>query len=155
MNRLIRKIVSVFPKPIRTFYEKHESVLLYLFYGFLTTVVSFAVQYAADRLGANTQIATIISWICAVTFAFFVNKFFVFGSDKKDGKTFFREAWQFYAARIVSGVFEVLFLTLTVDILRLNVYLFKLIAQVIIVISNYIFSKFVVFKKGKTNESDN
>jgi putative flippase GtrA len=150
MNKLIRKIVSIFPKPIRDFYEKHESALLYLFYGFLTTVVSFAVQYAADLIGANTQIATAASWICAVTFAFFVNKFFVFGSERKDGKTLFREVWQFYAARIVSGVFEVLFLTLTVDVLGLNVYIFKLIAQVIIVISNYVFSKFVVFKKEKS-----
>ncbi|MDR0992103.1 MAG: GtrA family protein [Ruminococcus sp.] len=152
MNKLIRKIVSIFPKPIRDLYEKHESILLYLFYGFLTTVVSFAVQYAADALGANTQAATIISWVCAVTFAFFVNKFYVFDSKGKDGKTIFREVWQFYAARIVSGVFEVVFLTVTVDVLGLNVYVFKLIAQIIIVVTNYIFSKFVVFKKGKSYE---
>jgi putative flippase GtrA len=150
MNRLIRKIVSIFPKPIRAFYEKHESALLYIFYGFLTTIVSFSVQFIADTLGANTQAATIISWVCSVTFAFFVTKFYVFGSNKKDGKTVFREALQFYAARIVSGVFEVAFLTVTVDVLGLNVYVFKLIAQIIIVISNYVFSKFVVFKKGKS-----
>jgi putative flippase GtrA len=147
MNKIIRKIVSFFPKPIREFYEKHESILLYLFYGFLTTVVSFAAQFLCNFLGANTQIATIISWICAVTFAFFVNKFYVFESNKKDGKTVFREVSQFYAARIVSGVFEIVFLTVTVDYLGLNVYVFKLIAQIIIVITNYIFSKFVVFKK--------
>jgi putative flippase GtrA len=139
--------VSVFPKPIRDFYDKHEKILLYLFYGFLTTVVSFAAQFLCNFFGANTQIATIISWICAVTFAFFFNKFYVFGSEKKDGKTLFREASQFYAARIISGVFELLFLTVTVDYLGLNVYIFKLIAQIIIVISNYVFSKFVVFKK--------
>jgi putative flippase GtrA len=147
MNKLIRKIVSFLPKPIRGFYEKHESVLLYLFYGFLTTVVSFAAQFTADFFGANTQAATIISWICAVTFAFFVNKFFVFESKEKDRKTIIREAWQFYAARIVSGIFEILFLTVTVDLLKLNVYIFKLIAQIIIIITNYNFSKFIVFKK--------
>jgi putative flippase GtrA len=139
--------VSIFPKPIRNFYEKHEKILLYLFYGFLTTVVSFAAQYLCNLFGANTQIATAVSWICAVTFAFFVNKFYVFDSEKKDGKTMFREAWKFYAARLISGIFEIVFLTVTVDFLGLNVYIFKLIAQIIIVISNYIFSKFVVFKK--------
>lgn len=147
MNKLIRKIVSVFPSPIRRFYEKHESMLLYLFYGFLTTVVSFAAQFICNVLGANTQIATAVSWICAVTFAFFVNKFYVFESAAKDRKTLFREVWQFYAARIVSGVFELLFLTVTVDYLGLNVYVFKLIAQIIIIITNYIFSKFIIFKK--------
>jgi putative flippase GtrA len=109
--------------------------------------VSFAAQFLCNSFGANTQVATVVSWICAVTFAFFVNKFYVFDSEKKDGKTVLREAWQFYAARLVSGIFELLFLTVTVDYLGLNVYIFKLIAQIIIVISNYVFSKFVVFKK--------
>jgi putative flippase GtrA len=152
MNKLIRKIVGIFPRPIKEFYEKNESILLYLFYGFLTTVVSFAAQFICNILGANTQIATIISWICAVTFAFFVNKFYVFNSAQSDKKTVFREVWQFYAARLVSGLFELLFLTFTVDYLGLNVYIFKLIAQIIIIISNYLFSKFVVFRKGKNNE---
>jgi putative flippase GtrA len=151
MNKLIRKIVGVFPRPIKDFYDKNESILLYLFYGFLTTVVSFAAQFLCNFFGANTQIATIISWICAVTFAFFVNKFFVFGSLRKDGKTLFREVWQFYAARLVSGIFELIFLTVTVDYLGLNVYVFKLIAQIIIIITNYLFSKFVVFRKKEKN----
>ena len=40
MDKLIRKILSVFPKWIQDFYDKHESVLLYLIVGAMTTVIS-------------------------------------------------------------------------------------------------------------------
>lgn len=147
IEKLFRKIISIFPKPIQNLYYKLESVVLYAFFGVLTTVVSFGAQYLASRAGCATAVSTVISWICAVTFAFFVNKFFVFKENSKNASDMLKQAGQFYAARLVSGVFEVVFMVVTVDKLGLNEMLMKLIAQIFILVSNYLFSKLIIFKK--------
>lgn len=147
IEKLFRKIVSIFPKPIQNLYYKLESVILYAFFGVLTTAVSFAAQYLASKAGCQTAVSTVISWICAVTFAFFVNKFFVFKENSKNVSDMLKQAGQFYAARLVSGIFEVVFMVVTVDKLGLNEMLMKLIAQIFILVSNYLFSKLIIFRK--------
>jgi len=56
-------------------YKKYKEVLLYLFFGVLTTVVSIG-SYAFFNvtLGINELIANVISWVLAVLFAFFTNR---------------------------------------------------------------------------------
>lgn len=153
IEKLFRKIVSIFPKPIQDLYYKLESIILYAFFGALTTLVSFASQYLASRAGCTTAVSTVISWICAVTFAFFVNKFFVFKENSKNAADMLKQAGQFYAARLVSGVFEVVFMVVTVDKLGLSEMFMKLIAQIFILIANYLFSKLIIFRK-KTDDSE-
>ena len=73
-------------KKIWDLYHKYEEIINYLIVGGLTTVISLAVKYgllftvmdASDAL--ELQIAVIISWIVAVTFAYFANRIFVFHS---------------------------------------------------------------------------
>jgi putative flippase GtrA len=122
-------------------------VLLYIFYGALTTVISFAVQIIADHIGLSTWLSTTLSWIFAVTFAFFVNKFFVFDSSDRTAKVILSEAWKFYAARLVSFFIELLYLMLMVDYFGFNLVVNKIIIQIVILISNFLFSKFIIFKK--------
>ena len=63
------------------FYKKNKEVLMYLFFGGLTFLVS-VVTYAYFNvvLGMNELIANIFSWIIAVAFAFITNKIWVFCS---------------------------------------------------------------------------
>ena len=72
------------PKPLQELYHKYEDIILYVFYGGLTTVISFASQFLATAIlgGGEVQdaISTAFSWICSVTFAFFTNKKYVFKS---------------------------------------------------------------------------
>lgn len=146
LNNLIRKIVGIFPEPLQKLYYKYESALLYLFYGALTTVVSIGTQYLAIWLGAGTALSTTISWICAVTFAFFANKICVFQSESSELKDWFRQGVQFYGARLVSYFLELGYLLLTIDYLGFNAYIMKLTAQIFVLVINYIFSKFVIFR---------
>ncbi len=152
-DKMIKKILSVMPEKIGEIYYKHESVWLYIFFGALTTLVSLGTQYLAAYLGANTAVATTISWICAVTFAFFTNKSCVFKSVSTSKRDFFRQSGQFYGARIVSYVLELTFMMVTVDVLHLNMYIMKIIAQVFVLVINYLFSKLVIFRK-KNNDSE-
>jgi putative flippase GtrA len=135
------------PSPLRKFYNKYEQTLLYIFYGALTTAVSFASQWLCHYLGAAVWLSTTISWICAVTFAFFVNKFFVFESSKHTAKVILREAGSFYLARLVSFFAEVGFMVVTVDVFGFNWVVCKIIIQIVILILNYLFSKFFIFRK--------
>ena len=124
--------------------KNRKELILYIIFGGLTTLVSILTQYLADFLGAGTAVATAISWICAVTFAFVVNKLFVFKSRAK----WFRQAVAFYGARLTTFFLELGFMLLTVDLLLLNMHVMKVFAQVFVLIGNYLISKYFVFKKS-------
>ena len=147
LDALIKKILSVFPKFIRDFYYKHESVMLYLIVGAMTTAVSIITQYIPAFFGLPTEVNTAISWICAVTFAFFTNKVWVFKDEARETADWIRQALSFYGARLATLFMELGFMVLTVRILAQNEYIMKIIAQIFILIVNYILSKFLIFKK--------
>lgn len=153
-EKFIHKIVGIFPECIQKLYYKYESALLYVFFGGLTTLVSITVQFTAYFLGAGTAAATSISWICAVLFAFFVNKLFVFGSKSFEKRLFLREFFSFIGARLFSFLLELGFMVLTVDVLLWNKFVMKLIAQVFVLVLNYVFSRFIIFRKKKENEKE-
>lgn len=61
------------------FYEKHKEMLLYLFFGglsFVVSVISYAYFYYAVEW--NELIANFFSWVLAVLFAYVTNKIWVF-----------------------------------------------------------------------------
>lgn len=127
------------------FYEKHRQGLLYLFFGALTTLVSVASFVVFDSvLRLNPLVANVLSWICAVLFAYFTNRTWVFRSGSKSTAC---EMLSFFAGRLFTlGVEEVLLLVL-VTWLQLNSTLVKLLAQVVVLILNFGISKLLVFRK--------
>lgn len=139
MKSLIEKFWSI--------YKKHEEVINYLFFGGLTTVVSIG-SYAifAKVFGLSIVISNIISWIIAVLFAFITNKIFVFKSKNKTVKDFLAECFKFYSARIFSLGVETLILYIGATLLHINDIIVKILAQIVVVILNYILSKLIVFK---------
>lgn len=126
--------------------------MLYLIVGAMTTAVSIIAQYIPAFLGFPTEANTAISWICAVTFAFFTNKAWVFKDEAKEKADWIRQASSFYGARLVTFLAELGFMSLTVRVLHRNEYVMKLIAQVFILIVNYLFSKLVIFRKKSVKE---
>ncbi len=131
----------------------HETVS-YVVFGALTTVVSFVSQMIFHAVGWETIPATVGSWICAVLFAYVVNKLFVFESHTDTATAFFREMGLFFAARLASLGIEIVFMWLTVDILLLPDAACKLAAQIIILVLNYIFSKLIIFRKRKPDKTE-
>lgn len=128
-------------------YEKHKQVLLYLFFGGLTTLVSIGSFALADIL-VNELIANIISWVLAVTFAYATNRIWVFQSQAQ-GREKGREAVAFYTARLTTLGIEELLIFVFVTWLGCNGLLIKTLAQIVVLIGNYLLSKFLIFKKKK------
>ena len=76
---------------------------------------------------------------------FVLNKIFVFNSKTTDKKVLLKETVSFLIARLVSLGFDVLITWLMVDVGGINVWVTKVVSNVIVVILNYIFSKLFIF----------
>lgn len=129
------------------FYKKHKEVLLYLFFGGLTFIVSIA-SYAFFNItmGINELIANIISWILAVAFAFATNRIWVFAAPTNTFADFMKQMIAFFGGRVVTLVMEEIILLVFITILDFASMPVKVVAQVVVIASNYIISKFFVFK---------
>ena len=133
---------------IRILLEKYRELISYLFFGVLTTAVNFIVYLPVyNILGLSASVSNMIAWVVAVVFAYFVNKIYVFRSLDWSRKPVIPELTKFVAARVLSGVLETGILLVTVDILGWNGNIWKFVTQVLVVISNYVFSKLIVFRK--------
>ncbi len=114
----------------------------------MTTLVSFAAYGIATRvLCLGVVSATIVSWIVAVLFAFVTNKLWVFGSKSLAPLLVLRELVAFVASRLTSGGIELFMMWLFADVFGVNDWLMKLVANVVVIIANYVFSKIFVFRK--------
>ena len=127
------------------FYKKHKSVLLYLLFGGLTTVVSIG-TYALFLSVVSPLIANIFSWVAAVTFAYVTNRTWVFASKEK-GLAIIQEAFAFYGGRVFTLGLEEVVLYVFITLLFFPPLTVKVFAQVIVLILNYVISKLFVFKK--------
>lgn len=133
---------------ILDFVKKHWEILIYLVFGVLTTVVNYIFYLPCYNLmGLSAAVSNVIAWIAAVAFAFLTNKPFVFKSNNWSSDMVFPELIKFVGCRVGSGIVETLILFLVVDLLGWNGNIWKVITSVLVVILNYIGSKFLVFKK--------
>ena len=136
-------------KKIKELYLKYKEVINYLIFGGLTTIVSFLTYYIVAKIfGIEEVTSNIISWFCAVLFAYITNKIFVFNSKTNTVKETFKELVSFFLARIVSGILcDVGTFAIMVKVFNINDIFSKIVTQVMVIVLNYIFSKLIVFKK--------
>lgn len=136
---------------IKSLYIRYKEIVNYIIVGGMTTAVSLGSYYVCVLFFLNPrnalllQIANVISWICAVTFAYITNRKYVFESQNTD-KIY--EVAKFVGARLFTLVIDVVCMALMVSILGLNDKLAKIIIQFIVLILNYILSKIIVFRKN-------
>lgn len=137
------KILRIF----NPFYKKSKEVLLYLFFGGLTTVISIGSYAFFDIcMHMDPMIANIFSWILAVLFAYGTNRIWVFEHIAQDIKGIIQEMISFFGGRVVTLFMEEAVLYVGINILFMNSIIVKVFAQVLVVIANYIISKLFVFK---------
>ena len=130
-------------------YRDNKEIINYLICGFLTFMVSMIIYTLFSEIfKINVLVSNVITWMIAVYFAFAINKKFVFESNKKVTG----ELIQFYGGRIVTLFVEQAILYIFIIRMSFDNLIVKMIAQVVIIILNYIISKFIVFKKEKDGE---
>ena len=133
---------------IRKIADKYWGVISYLFFGALTTLVNFLVYFPLlNWLGWSATLSNILAWIVAVMFAYITNKPFVFKSNDWSVKTVVPELSKFVGCRVGSGLLETVIILLFVDVWCWNGNWIKIIVSILVVILNYVSSKWIVFKK--------
>ena len=135
---------------IKKIMGRYRELISYLIVGGLTTVVSLGTYYGCTltvldaAVPLQLQAANVLSWIAAVTFAYFTNRKYVFESRNQH---MLKEAGAFYASRLSTLLMDMGLMFLMVTILGWDDKIAKLIVQVVVTIANYVISKFFVFKK--------
>lgn len=133
-------------KAIRMLFTRE--MLSYIFFGICTTVVNIVVfQACTALLHWNWAVSNVLAWILSVLFAFVTNKLFVFQSKKSGSKRFIWEAVTFFAARVLSLGIDMAGMWLLLDCLNVNSLFSKILMNVVVIIVNYILSKFIIFRK--------
>ena len=143
-------------KKIWNLYKKYEEIINYLVVGGLTTIVAIGSKLLLlatildQTNGLELQIAEVISWFLAVTFAYVTNRIFVFKS-KTSGSKCAREIFNFFKGRIATQLIQMFIMWFFVTLLELDsnvwVLVFTLVCQVMQIVLNYVISKLLVFKK--------
>lgn len=135
-------------KKIKELFLKYKEVISYLFFGGCTFLVSIISFYIFNKvLSFNEHVSNIISWILAVAFAFVTNKVFVFESKAKEKKAVIKELISFVTARLLTLGIEEIILFVGCNLLNIDALIVKIIAQVVVIVSNYFLSKLFIFKK--------
>ena len=99
---------------IKAFLRKDREVLLYLLFGGLTTVVDFGVSFLLYRLLGDAMeqnrllihAADAVAWVCAVLFAFFTNRVWVFRSDRRGFLPILLELFSFAGGRVLTFLLQ-------------------------------------------------
>ncbi len=150
-------------KKLKGLFLKYKEIIMYLIFGVLTTLVSWG-SYALFEIIFGTiiansivlsSVANVLSWICAVLFAFITNKLWVFESKSFKSDVIFKEMATFVGSRLATGVLEwvgvplLMLIGLNQSIFGIEGMVAKVVVSVVVVILNYVLSKLFVFKNKK------
>lgn len=145
---------------LKDFIKKYYEGLAYLFFGGLATLLNLVV-FAAFQAAFGTVFAAgignVLDNIICILFAYWTNRTFVFKSTNT-GKAVLAEFGQFVSCRIATMVMDQAIIWLGISVLgpvvsfsSANPQLWamgvKLFSQIIVIVSNYVFSKLLIFKK--------
>ena len=127
--------------------QRNKEIINYLIFGVLTTLVNILIFYLFDRVLSWPYLwANAFSIIISILFAYVTNKLFVFNSKTDTLREILTEFISFVSFRLLSGAIDMVSMWLLVDIITIDKLGAKLLTQFIVVVLNYIFSKFFVFK---------
>ena len=151
---------------IKTLITKYKELIVYVIFGVCTTFVNLVVFKISNLFLGDEKylISNVFAWFFSVIFAYTTNKIFVFKSKDWGVKNLVKEVTSFFSSRIFTFLIEEFGLYLLVDVIRfkdiqLNILtitingemIAKILVSVVVVILNYVFSKLLFLKAGKTD----
>lgn len=134
---------------LNPFYRKNKEVLLYLFFGGLAMFVSIVSYWlCSELLGIGVLVSNLISWVAAVLFAYTTNRVWVFDQKTNGIKELIAQILRFFSGRVFTLIVEEVILWVFIELLSFGNMAVKIVAQIVVIVLNYVISKFFVFKKG-------
>lgn len=146
MMVVLKKVIKNMKNKILNLYDRYRELIAYIFFGGLTTVVNIVVFFVLDTgLSWPYLIANAVAIILSILFAYVTNKLWVFHSENRNIRETFYEFLKFVGFRLISGLADMVTMYILVDLLAIDTSISKLATQFIVVVLNYIFSKFFIF----------
>lgn len=140
-------------KLIKKYLENDK--IRYLIAGGCTTLVNIITFFILRHItNIDRNVCNFISICCAICFAYFAAKFFVFRSKQDSAEGVILEALRFLGARIFAMFVEIFGFAFLCDSLRMSEFIAKFIVQFLVIVINYLLSKILVFKKNKASLRD-
>lgn len=138
------------------FYKEHIEGMRYLICGALSTVVNILSYYLATDLIfkeisnelLRVSISDNFAFIVALIFAYWVNKTIVFNTKCENVKELLKEMFSFTYCRIFTQIISLGMMNLAV-IIQMNDKIMKILANIVVIIVNFILSKLIIFKSKK------
>lgn len=128
-------------------FKNMKQLVLYGIFGVLTTIINIVAYWLVRKFDISITMSAAIAWLVAVFFAYWSNRKYVFESTNTSLIAIFFEAIYFFACRIATGIFDVAFMYLFADILAFNEVITKIVANIIVIVLNYIASKLFIFRE--------
>ncbi|WP_270997023.1 cell wall teichoic acid glycosylation protein GtcA [Listeria seeligeri] len=142
----LRKLLDKLP----WYTDEIHSILMYLIMGGFTTLINIVTFWICEAvLGWDYRIANTVAWVASVLFAFFSNKKYVFESYTPTWKDKVREASSFFGFRFLTYIVDILVMILLISVLSVDELWAKIWTNVIVLVLNYVFSKWIIFKVKK------
>lgn len=135
---------------VKEFWKRHKTFIFYNIFGFTATLLeTFLYWLFFKKLGIENVMATLFAWLITVVYAFFTNKILVYKSKDWNLVIIVKEFLYFFGFRAITGIFNILFMYITVDLLHWWPVTMKAIAALIVGLSNYMIGKKLIFKHRK------
>ncbi len=146
MEKLKQWLINTIP----WYTENLHSIMMYLVMGGITTLINIvSFWFFASFLNWDYRIANTIAWILSVLFAYLSNKKYVFESYTPTWKDKLREATSFFGFRFLTYLVDMLMMVVFISMLNVNETWSKIWVNVIVLVLNYVFSKWIIFKIQK------
>lgn len=132
---------------------RHKQMILYVVFGALTTAVNIVSYWLLTRLfHCSVEISTALAWVLSVLFAYVTNRTWVFESHASGAGEVIREIVSFFLSRLSTGLLDWLVMFVFVTKLHLPDMPVKLASNVIVIVLNYILSRFLVFRSTEEKQ---
>lgn len=133
---------------MRKLYIKYRETILYLLFGGIAFVINVVVFMALDiKAGLDELVANVIAWVLCVIFQFCTNKLIVFRKKDEDVGALAKSAAAFVLSCLFTLGLEELIIWIFITKLAYNSFIVKIAAQAVVIITNYILRKWIVFRK--------
>ncbi len=139
---------------IKALYAKYEEIIVYLIVGVVNTIISWGAWFlcAYTFLDAavvwQNMVLGVISWVVGVVTGYFMNRKFVFKSKEPN---IWKEFLQFSGGRLSTWALDEVMMVLMINILHINEVFSRIFVSALVMVGNYIISKFFVFKKPRND----
>ena len=111
-------------------YHKYKEILLYLFFGWCSSLVNILTFMVIRLLGFEIYISNALAWLILVIFAFITNKLFLFENKGLGVKKSIKDCFYFFGCLILFLVFDMGLMYLMIDMLNINEIISKVISSI-------------------------